>query len=173
MRYFVLTLFLLTALIAGAQAPAIKNADSLFAIGNYAKAIKAYSDLKQPTSKSELNIARAYKAQGNSKKALDFYTNVVAKYPELVIAKYEYAKLLLSSKNISDAEKHFFELTHQYPTNPEFHFQLGRVLKRKATLTDSLKFKLLNTAKLAFAKAYTLDTTSLKAAYETSKILLL
>lgn len=75
------------SLPAGRQVAALTIADSLYATGNYTKAINTYA--KIGSQKSGLQIARAYNAIGNYEKAILQYESTIVKIPELQIARFE------------------------------------------------------------------------------------
>ena len=168
--------FLIIAIVitkAGAQTPALVVADSLYAVGEYTKAIQVYKEDTSST-KSQLQIARSYRAIGNGGKALAAYLKVVQDFPKQTIAKTEYAKLLITNRKFKAADSILEQLITQYPENPDYHYQQGRALaylppQPKIRDGDTLRYEKHH----AFAKAYTLDPTHQKAGYEYGKHLLL
>ena len=79
----------------GAQSSTLSVADSLYRLGNYSKAIKAYKNLEN-SSYTSIQIAKAYKALGNSKKSIENYENVLRADSTNVLVLYDYGKLLFS-----------------------------------------------------------------------------
>ena len=92
-------------------------ADSLYATGNYTKAINYYAEAKGENS--SLQIARAYNAIGNFEKAITQYQSVVEQHPDWQIANFELGKLLLKAKEYDEARKLFSQLTTSGNDNPE------------------------------------------------------
>ena len=90
------------------QSIIMETADSLYAVGNYTKAINYYAE--DGGENSGLQIARAYNAVGNYDKAIAQYQGVIEKHPEGQIAKFELGKLLLRDKQYEVAEKLFSQL---------------------------------------------------------------
>lgn len=156
-----------------AQSTTMAIADSLAGVGNYAKAINTYKSLPELNAMTALKIARAYKAIGNSSAALDYYNQCVTSNPDWVIATTEYAKLLINQRRFSRADSIFRQLSKQYPNNPDFYYQQGRILKivgpkQYINQGDTLVVG----AKDAFAKAVSLDSTHQKAIYQLGLIYL-
>ena len=127
-----LLLFLATK--AGAQTSALAIADSLYAVGNYSEAI---AELEESGAKSEvvlLKLARAQKANGNTVAALENYRSVLQSNPERILTAVEFAQLLSATGALKAADSLFTLLIKRYPTNANFHYQLGLV---KEKLKDS------------------------------------
>jgi len=164
---------------AGGQTPALSVADSLYAVGDYTKAINTYKQLPELESLQFLNIARAYKGLGNRKQALEYYEEATIKDPNAIIGRVEYGKLLISSRKFSKGDSIFSELCNQFPENPEFHYQRGLALSGIPTPTpskDSVDQEALQEKVRrpynAFAKAVQLDSTHQKALYQVAKFIL-
>lgn len=162
MKNLLLGIILLGMSKAGAQTPAFVVADSLYAAGNYSKAIAKYENAP-PTAKSKLQIARSYKSLGNGDLALKSYVESLQLNSEQAITAYEYGKLLITKKKLKTADSIFEVLTKRYPNNPEYHYQRGRALKSIAPDSIRRADHLRNGVKNAFAKAVSLDSTHLKA----------
>lgn len=174
MKYYFLLLIMGIQYIAGAQSPAIVLGDSLYAIGNYTKAIKEYERVEKPDAHILLQIARAYKGKGQKSAASIFYEKSLAIDSLKPIAQTEYGRLLLSRSKFSAANDVFTRLTESYPDNPEYFYQLGKALKyqkQKDTIffdNSKEKYK-VRLPEEAFVKAVLLDSTHQKAMYELSK----
>lgn len=151
-------LILLIQFNAEAQSSALAVADSLYANGNYSKAIENY---KSHTNQNEVydKIAKAYIAIGNFGKALENYKKSSEANPDNALIKYEYAKLLSSSKKYKAASDIFEELIYLDYRNPNYHYQKGVVLEK---LKDS-------TALNRFLSTYDLDKTHQKAISKIAK----
>lgn len=143
---------------AEAQSSALAVGDSLYANGNYTKAIesfKKHDNLDAVYAK----IAKAYLAIGNRGKALENYKLSAEANPENALIKFEYAKLLLASKKYEEASTIFEELIYIDYKNPNYHYQKGLALEK---LKDS-------TALNRFMSAYDLDQTHQKAIYKIAR----
>ncbi len=171
-----LTVLLITLFIskAGAQSSALSVADSLYAAGNYSEAITNYEKTDLKNSTILLQIARAYKGQGNKTKSLAYYKESLILKEDQPIAAIEYGRLLLTRAKYKEADTIFSNLVAQYPATPEYHYLLGKAVKGMKVAMDSLdapKVKAFRKEKLertesAFAKAVQLDSTHQKALYE-------
>ncbi len=151
-------IILLIQLNAEAQSSALAVGDSLFANGNYSKAIKVYeeySNVKEVYAK----IARAYAAIGNFGEAVENYKNSVEANPDDALLKFEYAKLLSRLKKYKEASVLFEELIYIDYKNPNYHYQQGVTLEKQR---DS-------TAMNRFMSAYELDNTHQKAIFKIAK----
>lgn len=154
-----LILLILTfQLNAEAQSSALAVADSLYANGNYTKAIENYQKHSNQVEVYD-KIAKAYLAIGNSGKALKNYKLSTTANPKNALIKYNYAKLLLSLKKYKEASALFEELIYIDYRNPNYHYQKGLVLEK---LNDS-------TALNRFMSAYDLDQTHQKAIFKIAR----
>uniref|UniRef100_UPI004047F824 tetratricopeptide repeat protein n=1 Tax=Mariniflexile sp. TaxID=1979402 RepID=UPI004047F824 len=138
-----------------AQTSVLIIADSLYANGNYSKAITQYK-LFQNQADVYDKIARSYVAIGNFDEALKNYKASIEVKPHDALLKYDYARLLLSVKKYKEASILFNDLIHVDYNNPNYHFQLGLVLEK---LED-------DSAINRFISAYNLDQTHQKAIYK-------
>jgi len=138
----------------GAQSSTVSLADSLYLVGNYTKAINAYSALGDENA--SLQIARAYAAMNNNEKAIAQYLGHVEQYPENTLAKFELGKLYDKTKNYDAAIQLFKSLTEDPNQNPEFYYYLGKSLQSK------LDYKNGNNA---LKKAISIDSTHLRSIY--------
>ncbi len=162
MKNLLLGISLLILCKAGAQSPALSIADSLYAAGNYSKALGTYQELPENAA-NVLQIARAYKALGNKALALKAYKQTLELDNNQVIAALEYGKLLMTRLKFKEADTVFQDLSLRYPDNPEYHYQRGRVLKAIRPDTIRTPELLVREYVGAFAKAVSLDSTHLKA----------
>ncbi|WP_299147882.1 tetratricopeptide repeat protein [uncultured Dokdonia sp.] len=158
----------------GAQAPALAVADSLYATGEYTKAIAQYEKIQEPTARIWLQIARAYKGKGAKTAALNFYKKSLELNDKQPIAATEYGRLLLTKSKFKEADSVFSILSTRYPTNAEYHYQWGRALKKTAVkdtlvLGKKVDNEKIDTSEKAFAKAVQLDSTHQKAMFELAK----
>lgn len=156
-RYFLIILILFV-IKTEAQTSVLVVADSLYASGNYSKAIETYKLYHQPSEVYE-PIARAYMALGNYDEALSNYSTALETQPDNAVLKFDYAKLLRSTKHYKDAALLFGELVNTDHTNPNYHYELGVTLE---TLNDS-------TAMNHFRRAFELDQTHQKAIYKIAR----
>ncbi len=145
-----------------AQTSVLNVADSLFVHGNYAKAIEQYNMCSQQEA-VHAKLAKAYIALGNYDKALLNYEKAIKTDPENLLLKYDYAKLLSSTKNLNKASEVFRKLVNIDSLNPNYHYELGLVLEQ---LKDS-------TAQTQFKKTFQLDHTHQKAIFKIAKFCLI
>lgn len=179
MKYYFFILLIGIQYIAGAQSPAIVMGDSLYATGNYTKAVKIYESIKNKDAKTLFKIARAYKGKGLKSQAIIYYKESLEQKEDQPIAQTEYGRLLLSSARFSIADTVFRDLVRKYPDNPEYYYLLGRTLKAKkgksipqVKVDTNEKDNTFSIPLLAFEKAVQLDPTHQKAVFELSKIYL-
>ncbi|MEZ4855016.1 MAG: tetratricopeptide repeat protein [Gelidibacter sp.] len=158
MNRLFLLLFLLITFKTQAQSSALKLADSLFAYGNYTKAIKAYKAYNSPKDVYD-KIAKAYMAIGNYDEAIQNYEAALNANPTDLLVKYEYAKLLSRNKKFNDANVLFNELISADNQNPNYYYELGLVLEQQNDTTAINSYK----------HAYDLDDTHQKAIYKIAK----
>lgn len=143
---------------AGAQAPALAIADSLYATGNYTLAINYYA--KTSSEKANLQIARSYNAIGNYDKAIAEYEALIAKTPEIQIARFELGKLYLKTKRYDDGRKLFTGLVSDDANNPEYLYYQGESFRELDQPASSL---------VAYKKAVAVDSTHLKSIFQLGK----
>ncbi|GGH35817.1 hypothetical protein IA57_07075 [Mangrovimonas yunxiaonensis] len=141
-----------------AQTSVLTKADSLYALGNYNKAITLYKT-QPPNAKTGSKIAAAYEALGHYDKALAYYKTSVQADSSKLLTRYKYAKLLAKTKKQTLAESEFKALISTDSLNPNYQYQLGLVYQQE---NDSL-------AMVAFKKAFKLDTTHQKAIFKIAK----
>lgn len=158
MNRIILIFLICTAFKTEAQTSVLNIADSLFAHGNYSKAILQY---KTYNNQPEVyhKIAKAYIAIGNYDEALINYEKGVETNPENTLLKYDFGKFLYRSKKFKKASEVFNKLVYIDYKNPNFHYELGLALEQ---LKDS-------TAQNRFHSAFELDTTHQKAIFKIAK----
>ncbi|MFP2995768.1 tetratricopeptide repeat protein [Spongiivirga sp. MCCC 1A20706] len=154
MRYTFLWLLLLS-MGTKAQQSFIQIGDSLYQLGNYRKAISSYE--KVNSAKAAFKIARSYNAIGNHDKSIDAYQQAIEKDSNLVIAKYELAKLFVKKRRNQEARPIFENLMDNDSLNPNYSYYLGLLTKE-----DSLSI-------IHFKRSYQLDATHLKSIYRISR----
>ena len=138
--------------------PAIEVADSLYAQGNYIKAINEYA--KIGTAAAALQIARSYNAIGNFDKAVAQYRFVTKAHADFQLARFELGKLLLKVKQYAEANKVFTKLTENTTNNPEYHYYLGETKMQLDKPEESL---------VHYKKAIALDSTHLRSLFQLAK----
>ena len=141
------------------QSQTIQQADSLYQIGDYTKAIEAYNHLRETTPKVFGQIARSYKGKGVYNQALTYYQKALTLDQKQTILKTEYASLLVATSKYKEADSTYQILIDEFPNNPEFYYRQGMVISK---LQDS-------SAISYFKKAFSLDSTHQKSCYEISK----
>lgn len=141
-----------------AQSPSMHIGDSLYAQGNFTKAIEKYGEIEKQSNVYH-KIANAYKSLGNYDKSLLYYKKSIDSQPYNTLVKYEFAKLLMLTKNFKQASRIFNNLISIDDKNPNYHYQLGLVLEH---LKDS-------TSQISFNNAFLLDSTHQKSIYKIAK----
>ncbi|HBR55687.1 MAG TPA: hypothetical protein DEA82_16465 [Flavobacteriaceae bacterium] len=129
--------------------------DSLYALGNYSKAIEYYKKAED----AEEKIARSYNAIGNTSKALHYYKKALEDSDASLLSQYNYGKLLFKARNYPKADSLFRALVDASPKNPEFLYQLGLIKEKR---NDSMYF-------VHFNHALLLDSEHLNARYKLAK----
>ena len=135
-----------------------EKADSLFRLGNYSKALEYYQQLPSNTP-TLYSKAMVYQAMGNYHRAIGVLEEVVQQDSSHALSKFELGKLYLRASDLQNAQLQFQELIIQDPTNPNYHYQLGRI---RRGLNDSLYIG-------SFRQAIQLDQKFVKAIEEIAK----
>lgn len=133
-------------------------ADSLYATGNYIKAINFYA--KDGSINSVLQTARAYNTIGNFDKAIVQYQNVIGKDSTLQIAAFELGKLYLKVKRSKDALSLFSNLVKIGNENPEYLHYQGEAFRELGEGEKSM---------VSYQKAITIDSTHLRSLFQLAK----
>lgn len=157
-KYTLSILILLTIFKTEAQTSVLKIADSLYAHGNYSKAIAQYKAHSHPPEVYH-NIAKSYIAIGNYDEALINYEKAVETNQDNTLLKYDFGKFLYRTKHYKKAAELFNKLVYIDYKNPNFQYELGLALEK---LKDS-------TAQNRFFNAFQLDTTHQKAIYKIAR----
>ncbi len=155
MRKTLIVILILTIFKTEAQSSVLAIADSLYAYGNYSKAINIYKTHSQPSEVYD-KIAKAYLAIGNDDEALRNYELGLKANLDNTLLKYDYAKLLYRHKKLNDAAVLFNELVYLDYKNPNYHYELGVVLEQQQDTTAMNEFR----------TAFELDSTHQKAIYK-------
>ncbi|MEM6686812.1 MAG: tetratricopeptide repeat protein [Bacteroidota bacterium] len=157
-KLFSLCIFLLIQFKVGAQSSTLFVADSLYQVGNYSKAITLYDTL-ETSSYINTQVAKAYKALGNSKKAIESYEKVLKVDSLNVLVLYDYGKLLFTTGKLKKSLATFEQLKVKDTLNPNFHYQVGLVKEalKQETYTQS------------YATAFQLDAQHQKSIYKLIK----
>jgi len=158
MRNFILAFFSVSLFVAEGQTSASAIADSLYATGNYSKAINVYAE--EGSTTASLQIARAYNAIGNLEKAITQYKSVVEENPDFQIASFELGKLLIKTEDYNEARKLFTKLTSVEKDNPEYYYYLGEAFRKLDQEASSL---------VAFKNAVKKDSTHLRSLFQLGK----
>ncbi|WP_175609894.1 tetratricopeptide repeat protein [Zobellia uliginosa] len=158
MRVIIRIFLMVIYITSEAQAVTSPVADSLYATGNYLRAINHYAE--NASVASTLQIARAYNAIGNYEKAIAQYQNVLSQDARLQIAKFELGKLCLKTKDFTNAEALFLELTHAASNNPEYHFYLGETFREEKKTERGL---------VSYKNAVVIDSTHLRSLFQLGK----
>lgn len=158
MKQLLFVVLLICICNAGAQTSNAVVADSLYALGNYTKAINEYAKIADATA--GLQIARSYNAIGNYDKAISQYKSVIAQTREYQLAQYELGKLVLKVNALSEAQAVFANLVETYPSNAEYHYYLGEVLSAQDEREKGLEH---------YKKAVQLDSAHLRSLFQLGK----
>ncbi len=142
-----------------AQSSTLAIADSLYNLGNYSNAIRAYQKVIPKNQYVLLQIAKSHKAKGTLNQAIKYYEEIIKKHPITPTTQLEYAKLLTTTRKFKRADSIYSRLVLEYPKNPNFQYKLGIV---KQQLRDT-------TAILYFKEAFALDNTHQKSCFEITK----
>ena len=145
-------------LLGQGQSATITEADSLYATGNYFKAINTYATLG--TVNAGIQIARAYNAIGNYDKAIVQYQVVLEKDSEQQLAQFELGKLLLKTDAFDEARKRFQYLISVATDNPEYHYYLGEAYRKLDQPSSSL---------VSYKNAVEKDSTHLRSLFQLGK----
>lgn len=157
MKSFKFVIIVLLSIEVGAQTPTLSIADSLYALGDYTKAINSYA--KMGTPKAHLQIARAYNAIENYDKSIIQYENVIGRDSSLQIAKFELGKLFLKINDPKNAAYVFLDLISKGNRNAEYYYYMGNALK-------DLKSKMFIQY---YRSAVELDSTHLRSIFQLGK----
>src|SRR5690606_42080226 len=130
MKQIIEVIFTLILINSQAQTSVLKSADSLYARGNYAKAIEIYKT-HQPIEAVYGEMAKAYMAIGNFDEASAHYELAVKAQPHNDLITYEYAKLLSRFNKTDNALAIFDDLRQKDESNPNYHYEIGLLLEKK------------------------------------------
>ncbi|MGC1472031.1 MAG: tetratricopeptide repeat protein [Psychroserpens sp.] len=158
MRVFWVFIIVFFSIFSEAQPTVLQKADSLYANGNFSKAIAVYKTHNDQSLVYE-RLAKAYVAIGNYDLGLQNYEASVNSNPDNALLIYDYAKLLSRTKNYEKATQYFNDLVYIDYKNPNYHYELGVALEKR---NDS-------TAINRFRSAYDLDNTHQKAIFKIAK----
>ncbi|MDT0558959.1 tetratricopeptide repeat protein [Ichthyenterobacterium sp. W332] len=159
MRKLLVIIYIL-ALKAEAQSSALDIGNDLFAKGNYTKAVKAYLEYNDSTAVFD-KIAKSYMALGLTNKAVLYYEKSFNAFPDNELIMYNYAKILLSTKQYNKASHLFEKLIYKDYKNPNYHYQKGLVLEK---MKDSME-KAID----RFNSAFRLDNSHQKSIVKLAK----
>lgn len=125
-RILFIFITVLITIKVGAQSSTLAVADSLYTFGNYSKAIKVYQ-AQENSSYTNTQIAKAYKALGNSKKAIINYEKALKLDSLNTLVLYDYGRLLYTTGKFKKSLGIFEKLKAKDTLNPNFHYQIGSV----------------------------------------------
>ncbi|MEL6810205.1 MAG: tetratricopeptide repeat protein [Bacteroidota bacterium] len=137
------------------DASALRIADSLYALGNYSKAITFY----EKVDGVEVKLAKSYEALGNKGKALAYYREALRIHPSSLSIQYNYGKLLFNSAQYREADSIFKLLSNADERNPNFPYHLGLIKEKRG---DTTAWK-------DFSKVLWLDPNHQNALYKTAR----
>ncbi|GAA0751833.1 tetratricopeptide repeat protein [Psychroflexus lacisalsi] len=146
-------------LFVGAQYIYGQNLDSLYAVGEYSKVLMYFETYPPSSFKNKILEAKSLQSKNFNKKAIDSYHDALIDKKDQPVDQFTYAKLLKSNTQYKEADSLLTLLSYNYPTNPEFLYQLGLA---KAELKNKSE-------EISFEKALEQDPSHQGAAYELSK----
>ncbi|MBZ9779745.1 hypothetical protein LB452_12510 [Psychroflexus sp. CAK8W] len=152
-------ILLLVYSFGSAQVIYAQDLDSLYAVGEYSKILKHFEINSAQSYTDKILKAKSLRAKNFSEKAIDSYHDALMDKKDQPIDQFTYAKLLKSNSQYKEADSLLTLLTSNYPTNPEFLYQLGLT---KAELKNKSE-------ELSFENALEQDPSHQGAAYELSK----
>ena len=120
--YILISICIITK--AQSQDRALAIADSLYAVGSYTNAIKAYNSSSYKNNRL-LKIANAYEALGQTNSALKYYKSFIRVNPKSTTAILAYAKLLISKNDFKTADSLLLGIYDANKDNPNIPYQLG------------------------------------------------
>lgn len=150
---FILLFFKAEAQFVSALAVS-KQADSLFEMGEYNKAIPYF--LKNERFQE---VAKSYEALGNNQEAQHHYEKALSENTNNSKIEFQYAKLLFKISNYKQADSIFQNLQSRFPNNPNFVYERGLV---KEAQNDSTSIDL-------FLKVHQMDKNNLNASYKIAR----
>ncbi|WP_348661685.1 tetratricopeptide repeat protein [Croceibacter atlanticus] len=154
--YILISICIITK--AQSQDRALAIADSLYAIGSYTNAIKAYNSSSYKNNRL-LKIAKAYEALGQTNSALKYYKSFIKDNPKSTTAILAYAKLLISKNDFKTADSLLLSIYDANKDNPNIPYQLGI---SKDSQKDS-------SATQHFEQTLKIDSTHTNAKYRLAK----
>ncbi|GLB52609.1 hypothetical protein NBRC110019_16490 [Neptunitalea chrysea] len=159
-KYIFTIIALLSIYIVSAQKT---KADKFYQLGNYTRAIKAYS---ADTTKAynQKMIAKSYHNLENYDMAIAHYKKAIVIDSTIQLQKFELAKIYFQVKQFETSANLYNKLIEQDSINPTFYFNLGLVY-------DHMGKKPLAYAN--YEKAYEVDSNYLKASYKLATAALL
>lgn len=156
-RLFILGILMMTTFKVEAQTStlSLSDADSLYRVGNYSKAIKVYEQLDNKAYATQ-QIAKAYKALGNSKKALENYEKSLQVDSLNTLVLYDYGKLLFTTGKLEKSLGIFEQLKTKDTLNPNFYYHIG--LAKQALKSEDYI--------VSYKTAFQLDSQHQKSIYK-------
>ncbi len=126
---------------AGAQTPALAVADSLYAVGQTARAMDVLEASDHKSDALYLKLAKYQSATGKTKEALENYRRVLKNDPQRVLTAIEFAKTLVRAGELQEADSVYASLSERYPKNANFMYEQGviRELQQDSTAIDFFK----------------------------------
>ena len=159
MRIKINFILFIVHLFLGAQVIYAQDLDSLYAVGEYSKILKHFETTPPSSFQDKILKAKTLQAKNFSERAIASYHEALVTRSNQPLHQFTYAKLLKSNNQLKKADSVLTLLTSNYPTNPEFLYQLG--------LT---KTKLNNRSEeIYFEEALKQDPSHQAAAFELSK----
>lgn len=116
---------------AEAQTSALAVADSLYAVGEYDKAIAEIQKIQPKSEGAYLRLAKFNRADGRIEEALQNYELVLARNPKRLLTAMDYGELLSRSGKLKKADSLFNNLIKKYPETAGFYYQLGLVKEKQ------------------------------------------
>lgn len=118
-----------------AQTSALAVSDSLYAVGEYDKAIAALKEINSKTEEIHLKLAKNYAANRETEAAIFQYKKVLENNPKRVLTAVSFGELLAGAGQLQKADSVFSALAKQYPKNARFQYQLGLIKEKQKDST--------------------------------------
>lgn len=138
----------------------IKIADSLYAVGKYHEAIALIEQEDTSSVKILADLAKYYKANANSTRALKTYQKILNKDSTRVLTALNYGEALLNLGNLEKADSLYEKLILRFPDNAKFYYSRGLANERMEN--DSIALAM-------FSKTQNLDKFHQNALYKLAK----
>ena len=138
-----------------------QNIKDYYEIGEYAKAVAAFSKIDNPTTEDRIVLAKVYAAKGMTLECMQTYNDALieTKKSDFLKSKFQYAKILQTQNKLAKADSIYSALLEIMPEHAEILYQKGKIAKAYEKLAYHQYF----------LDALLYDQTHIKAAHEASR----